>query len=69
MKRKAYKPKVGGKWNDQAMSQMREAAFGKDMCLHIYRTCDASEKMRNDASMLEAAQQKRDRKAAKRRST
>jgi hypothetical protein len=56
-----------GKFNGPTLSHMRNEVFGKDMVLHIYKTCDRSERMRNDQGLLDAAAAKRARKNSKRK--
>ena len=67
MKKKINKKKLSetGKLEGRACRKMREAAYGHDMQMHIYKTCDRSERMRDDDELLRKAQEKRDRKAAK----
>lgn len=67
MKRKKYKPDGSGKLMGATLTHMREVAFGKKTDLEIFRTCKRAIEMRNDQQMLDDAQAKRDRKAAKRR--
>lgn len=67
MKRKKYQAKGNGKLMGATLTHMREVAFGKKTDLEIFRTCKRAIEMRNDQQMLDDAQAKRDRKAAKRR--
>ncbi|MFZ4539824.1 hypothetical protein [Propionivibrio sp.] len=65
MKRKTYQPK--DKMNGPLLTHMRDVAFGNKTCVAIHQTMERAERMRNDQGMLDAAQAKRDRKAAKAR--
>lgn len=66
MPRKPYQPK-GLLLTSAVMASMRNTAFGKDAQLHIFKTLDRSERMRNDQALLDAAEAKRQRKALKRK--
>lgn len=67
MKKKINKRKLTetGHLDGALLTGMRETAYGRDMQMHIYKTCDRSERMRDDDELLRKAQEKRDRKAAK----
>jgi len=54
------------KYNNPALVQMREVAFGKDMTKLIRDTRKKSEEMRDDQALLDAAEQKRQRKLERR---
>lgn len=41
---------------------MRDIAYGHDMQMHIYKTIDRSERMRDDDDLLAKAEAKRERK-------
>lgn len=65
MKRKTYQAK--DKMFAPTLTHMREVAFGKEAQLHVHKTLDRSERMRNDEEMLRLAEEKRLRKAMKRK--
>ncbi len=50
------------KRNDPLLTHMRNVAYGKEMRLHVFKTVDRFEKMRDDDAMLAAAEEKRKRK-------
>jgi len=60
MARKKFKPTE--KMFDPLLTKVRDAAYGKDMNIHIYQTTERSARMRDDEALLRAAQEKRARK-------
>lgn len=65
MKRKTYQAKE--KMFGTTLTHMREVAFGKEAQLQIHKTMDRSERLRNDEELLRLAEEKRQRKAMKRK--
>jgi len=66
---KAPGQKKGSKWNSPDLKKMRDAAFGPGMTKFIRDVCGRSERGRDDQALLDAAQKKRERKAAKGKGT
>lgn len=66
-KRKAYRVSGSGKWDGQALSKMREQAFGQKTTVELFRL-GAKLAARDDDAVIKAAQEKRERKLAKARS-
>ena len=64
MKRKVYKPTKN--MHGATLTHMREVVFGNKACVELYQQAERSDRMRNDAALLDAAEQKRKRKAEKR---
>lgn len=62
---KKFKPKSPkSKMNDPTLTHMRNVAYN-DYRIHADKTMNRSERMRDDEGMLQAAEAKRQRKAAK----
>ena len=64
MKRKRYEPK--DKMLGPVLSHMRETVFGNKACVALYQAGERSDRMRDDAALLQAAEDKRKRKLEKR---
>lgn len=64
MKRKAYQPTKN--MHGAVLTHMRETVFGNKACVALYQQAERSDRMRDDAALLAAADAKRKRKAEKR---
>jgi len=64
MKRKAYQPTKH--MHGAVLTHMRETVFGNKACVELYKAAERSDRMRDDAALLDAAEAKRKRKAEKR---
>ncbi len=64
MKKKINKKKFSASGGIQGaqLTGMRDIAYGHDMQMHIYKTIDRSERMRDDDDLLAKAEAKRERK-------